>query len=198
MLHALAYPEMKSKKIKRIILDYASITPLDKKVAKEMLKVQNKFWANPSSLNKEGEEAKNVLGKARKDIAHILQCCSSEIIFTSGGTESCNLAILGILQAENQRQSFKKSKSDFELPRSQKSDLDFLSHIIVSSIEHPAILEPIKFLLKNKKIEVSFIVPDEEGLINPESIRKELKENTVLVAIQHANNEIGTIQPIHC
>jgi len=173
----------------RVFLDYAAITPIDQKVAKEMEKAQN-CWANPSSLHEEGETAKRALEGARVKIARILHCKSGEIFFTSGGTESLNIAILGVIKAA-------KPRSDLKLPRSQRSDLGFmLPHIITSSIEHPAVLGPIKHLLKNKKIEVSFVIPNEKGIINPESIKKEIKENTVLVAIQHANNEIGVVQPI--
>ena len=157
-------------------MDYASITPVDKKVAEEVARVQKKFWGNPSSLHTEGETAKNVLEGARIKIARILHCRANEVFFTSGGTESLNIAILGVVK-------FAKNKN-------------IIPHIIVFSIEHPAVLEPIKFLLKNKLAEVSFISPNEKGIISPESIKKEIKENTILVAIQHANNEIGTIQPI--
>ncbi len=164
-----------SRKKKRIFLDYAAITPVDGKVAKEMAETQKKIWANPSSLHMEGELAKNILGEARIKIARILHCRADEIFFTSGGTESLNIAILGICRED----------AHLGTP-----------HIIVSTIEHPAVLEPIKFLLKNKKIEVSFVNPDRSGRINPESIKKEMKQNTILVAIQHANNEIGTVQPV--
>ena len=156
-------------------MDYAAITPLDVRVETEMRNAQKKFWANPSSLHSEGEAAKNALEEARVKIARILHCRAAEIFFTSGGTESLNLAILGIIQ---------------------RCPLTFLPHVIVSSIEHPAVLEPIKFLLKEKKVEVSFISPDQKGRINPESIKKEIKANTVLVIMQHANNEIGVIEPI--
>jgi cysteine desulfurase len=161
---------------KRIFLDYASVTPIDSLVEKEMLKIQREIWGNPSSLHTEGEAAKNVLEEARTRIARILHCRGNEIFFTSGGTESLNLAIFGII---------KLAVKDKIVP-----------HIIVSTIEHPAVLEPIKSLLKEKIIEISFVVPDKKGIINPESIKKEIKENTVLVVVQHANNEIGTIQPI--
>jgi cysteine desulfurase len=163
-------------KIKRIFLDYAAITPLDPKVAKEINVVQKKFWANPSSLHQEGENAKNVLEEARIKIARILHCRASEIFFTSGGTESLNLAIWGVI---------KSALKKINIP-----------HIIVSSIEHPAVLEPIKNLLKEKIIEVSFISPNKDGIVSPKSIKKEIKENTVLIIVQHANNEIGAIQPI--
>ena len=159
---------------KRIFLDYASITPIDPKVEAEMVKTQKKFWANPSSLHTEGENAKNALEKARIEIARFLHCRSSEIFFTSGGTESLNMAILGVI---------KSARKKIPSP-----------HIIVSSIEHPAVLEPIKNLFKD--VEVSFISPDQNGEVNPESVKREIKDNTVLLIIQHANNEIGTLQPI--
>lgn len=155
-------------------MDYASITPVDPEVEREILKARNKFWANPSSLHKEGEEAKEALKDARKRIARILHCRADEIFFTSGGTESLNLAILGACQG-----------STLALP-----------HVVTSTIEHPAVLEPIKNLVKEGKAEVTFVIPDEKGIINPESIKKEMRKNTILIAIQHANNEIGTIQPI--
>jgi cysteine desulfurase len=164
---------------KRVFLDYAAVTPIDLEVEREMAKIQKKFWGNPSSLHKEGEEAKNILEESRIKIAALLHCRASEIFFTSGGTESLNIAIQGIVKGNKERWK------DGKIP-----------HIITSTIEHPAVLEPIKFLLKEKAIEVSYISPDKNGIINPESIKKEIKENTVLVAIQHANNEIGTIQPI--
>lgn len=163
------------KKQKNIFLDYASITPLDSKIEKEVQKVQKKFWANPSSIHKMGEDAKSFLEQTRKDIAKILHAKSSEVYFTSGGTESLNTAIFGIVDAYDGKST---------------------PHIIVSSIEHPAILEPIKYLSKKGKIEVSFINPQSSGIVRVESIKKEIKQNTVLVILQHANNEIGTIQPI--
>ena len=167
---------MSKRKIKRIFLDYASITPIDEKVRVEMVKIDKKFWGNPSSIHNFGEDAKCILENSRISIARNLHCKSSEVYFTSGGTEGLNLAILGVVK------SFKKTKKT--------------PHIVVSSIEHPAILEPIKSLLKNGEIEVSFINPDQNGIIRPESVEKEIKENTALVVVQHANNEIGTINPI--
>lgn len=161
---------------KRIFLDYASITPIDEKVRQEISKVEKKFWGNPSSIHSFGEEAKVVLENARISIAKNIHSKSSEVYFTSGGTEGLNIAILGAVK------SFKNQK--------------IIPHIIVSSIEHPAVLEPIKSLLKNGEAEVSFINPNENGIIKPESVERELKENTVLVVIQHANNEIGTLNPI--
>lgn len=170
------------KKNKRVYLDYSASTPIDKAVVKVMREAENKFWANPSSIHSEGEMAKESLEEARKDIAQILHCKKEEVYFTSGGTESANIAVFGIIYKA--------------IERFQKEQKDFLPHIITSTIEHSAILEPIKKLFKEGKIEVSFVNPNEEGIINPESVAKEIKENTVLVSIMHSNNEIGTIQPI--
>ncbi|HEY4516178.1 MAG TPA: cysteine desulfurase family protein [Candidatus Paceibacterota bacterium] len=155
-------------KEKRIYLDYAAATPIDKGVSSLMKKAEDSLWANPSSLHEEGEKAKDVLEKARKEIAYILHCRSEEVYFTSGGTESANIAIQGILKAHKN------------------------AHVICSSFEHPAVLETVK----NSGAEISLIYPDERGIVNPKSIEKEIKENTVLVCLMHANNEIGTIQPV--
>jgi cysteine desulfurase len=175
----------KMGKNNRVFLDYAAVTPVDLAVEREMARVQKKFWGNPSSLHQEGEMAKNILEESRIKIARILHCKASEIFFTSGGTESLNIAILGVVKDQILKNPKDLIFGNFGKP-----------HIITSTIEHPAVLEPIKFLLKNKKIEVSYVHPDRSGRVNPESIKKEIKENTILVAIQHANNEIGIIQPI--
>lgn len=182
---------------KRVFLDYASITPIDKRVEIEMHRAQSKFWGNPSSLHMEGEEAKKILEEARINIAKILHCKNSEVFFTSGGTESLNLAIGGIVKSRGQSFSQGSSLKNFA-PNGDPLGLPSASlpHIIVSSIEHPAVLEPVKHLIKDGEAEASFINPDKNGIINPESIKKEIKENTVLVVVQHANNEIGIIQPV--
>lgn len=162
---------------KNIFLDFASVTPVDKRVEKEIIRVQKKFWGNPSSLHKFGEEAKEILENSRIKIARIFHTKSSEVFFTSGGTESLNLAILGSA-------TFFKSKTGL------------LPHFILSSIEHPAILEPVRAMVKKGEAEASFVSPDSGGCINPNSIKKEIKPNTVLVALSHANSEIGVLQPI--
>lgn len=158
---------MKKGNKKRIYLDYAAATPIDKKVASIMKKNEVEAWSNVSSLHLEGERAKKILEEARTKIAAILRCRSSEIYFTSGGTEAANIAVLGVL----------KNKKN--------------AHLVCSSIEHPAVLQAIK----NSGAEVSIVTPDKNGIVNPEAIKKEIKENTVLVCLMHSNNEIGTIQP---
>lgn len=155
---------------KRIYLDYAAATPLDTRVKEEMEKAE-KFFGNASSIHSEGSKAKEILEEARKKIAGILGCKSGEIIFTSGGTESDNLAIFGIAR------KFKKG------------------HIITTKIEHSAVLEPCRQLEK-EGFEVTYLPPDKNGFINPEDIKKSLREDTILISVIYANNEIGTIQPI--
>ncbi len=162
---------------KRIYLDYAAITPIEKRVSLVMKKAENKLWANPSSLHQEGEAAKQALLDSRIAVAKILHCKKSEIYFTSGGTESLNIGISGVVEAATEK--------------------GITPHIILSAIEHPSVTKTVKNLLDKNKIEASFINPNEEGIINPASIEKEIKQNTVLVVLMHSNNEIGTIQPVN-
>jgi len=137
--------------------------------------------ANPSSIHALGVEAKRKLENARKEIADILQARPSEIIFTSGGTESNNLAIQGTISGcwtPNQ-------VSNTRCP-----------HIITTNIEHPSVLETFKMLKKRKLAEISIVPVEKNGIVDPKKIKKEIKKNTVLVSVMYANNEIGTIQPI--
>lgn len=163
-------------KPKRIYLDHASATPICSEVTKTIAKNVH-LYANPSSLYSEGRAVNKVIDEARKSVAKILHSTADEIIFTSGATESNNLAILGVLDL------FSKNHPN-ETP-----------HIIVSSIEHSTILELVP-VLKNKKIDVSVIDVDQSGVIDPKDIRDAIKKNTVLISVMYANNEIGTIQPI--
>ena len=163
---------------KRIYLDYASVTPIDKEVSKEMFRVSQKYISNPSSVYKEGVEAHNFLEFCRKRFADKLEVHSDEIVFTSGGTESNSLAIKGVIV------------------RYLKEQKNIKPHIISSTIEHPSIRELLFSLEKTGEIELSLISPNEDGIILPEEIAKELKPNTVLVSVMYANNEIGTIMPL--
>lgn len=156
--------------MKRIYLDYAAATPLDKRVKKAMYEAQN-FFGNPSSIHDEGRKAKEIIEQSRKNIAGVLGCKAGEIIFTSGGTESNNLAIFGTAKF------FKKG------------------HIITSKIEHPSVLEPIKSLEKDG-FEVTYIEAGNDGVVNPKDIEMAIRDDTILISIMYANNEIGTIQPI--
>jgi len=165
---------------KGIYLDYAGATPVDKAVLKEMYKFDGKFFANPSSIHYLGVLAHNLLEESRSKIAKLINAHSDEIIFTSSGTESDALAILGLV--------YNLSKPGLD----EKN----IPHIVTTNIEHPAILENCRLLEKRKEAEVTYIEPDENGLINPKDIKNAIKENTVLVSVMYANNEIGTIEPI--
>ncbi len=131
---------------------------------------------NPSSIHELGVAAKKKLENARKDVAGVLGSRASEIIFTSGGTEGNNLAIQGVVYAAMQK--------------------DFFPHVITTNIEHPSVLETCKLIEKRKLAEISIVKVEPNGIIDPKKIRKEIKENTLLVSVMYANNEIGTIQPI--
>ena len=159
--------------MKRIYLDYAATTPTDPEVAKAMFPYLTKSYGNPSSLHSFGLEAKEAIEDARSSIADSIGARSSEIIFTSGGTEADNIAIKGIAWHS-------KSRGD---------------HIITSSIEHPAVIETCKFLEKQGN-RITYLPVDSNGLVDPDELKKAITNKTVLVSIMHANNEVGTIEPI--
>lgn len=163
-------------KKKRIYMDYASATPTDLEVFSAMSKYSKSNFANPSALHKEGMEAKSVLISSRESISKILNSRSTEIVFTSGGTESNNLAVMGVF----------KSALAMGISR---------PHIITTNIEHPAILNVCEEI-KKMGGEVTYLKVSEEGLILPQDVYNAIKENTVLVTVMYANNEIGTIEPI--
>ena len=167
---------MSKKMQKRIYLDHASATPVDPRVLKAMEPFWSRDFGNPSAIYKEGVLAKKAIENARKEIAGILKCRASEIIFTNGATESLNLAIRGATLAW--------SKHKRKAPE-----------IITSSIEHEGVLDACRSLEKYG-MKVHYVKPEENGIVKASEIKKLLNENTVLVSIMYANNEIGTIQPI--
>ena len=162
---------------KSIYLDCAATTPVDKKVLKEMLPYFNENYGNASSLYSFGQEALQAVEKARLQVANFFGAQPQEIIFTSGATESNNLAVKGIVKAH-----YKKEK---EKP-----------HIITTSFEHHCVLDAIKSLEKENLIEATFINPKRDGVIDINNIKNALKSNTILVSVMYVNNEIGTVQPI--
>lgn len=165
-----------NKNKKRIFLDYASITPVDKKVVAKMEEIQKATFANPSALYGEALVAKDLLLEARENIAQKIHAQRSEIIFTSGGTESNNLALLGV----------------FEKYKTKK----FVPHFITTTTEHPAILEVFKEI-ERRGGEITILPVGEDGVVSLKELRESVKNNTVLISVSYANNEIGTIQPIH-
>lgn len=162
---------------KNIYLDYAGATPIDKKVAKKMAFYERDFFANPSAIYKSGVKIRNIIEESRNKIAKLINAHSDEIIFTSSGTESDALAILGVI-------------------RNFSSRTTKIPHIITTKIEHPAVLENCKMLEERGEAEVTYISVNEEGVIDIEELKNSLKENTILISVMYANNEIGTIQPI--
>lgn len=159
--------------MKPIYLDYNATTPIDPSVAKSMLPFINQYFGNPSSRHIYGLNTKKAVEKARKQICEFLNCSIDEIIFTSGGTESNNYAIKGVAKAY----------------------LHKGNHIITSQIEHPAVTEVCRFLEK-EGFNVTYLPVDENGLVDPGLVEKAITPQTILISIMHANNEVGTIQPI--
>lgn len=160
-----------------IYFDHAATTPCSKEVTGAMQPYFSEKFGNPSSIYALGREAKQAISDAREKIAKILNAKESEIIFTSGATESNNLAIKGVVFYVSQVLKVKP-------------------HIIISQIEHHCVLDTAKYLEKNFDVEVSYAPVNREGVIDPKEIEKLIKENTVLVSIMSGNNEIGTIEPI--
>lgn len=164
-------------------MDYASTTPLDESVLKAMLPCFGKKFGNASSIHAEGVEAKKILDTARRNVARLLQAREREIIFTSGGTESNNLAIFGTVNAT--------AKSDKRRTNTVWRGM----HIVTTNIEHSSVLEPIREL-ERRGVSVTYVPVEPNGIVDANKIGAALRPDTVLVSIGYANNEIGTIQPI--
>ncbi len=162
---------------KRIHLDFAGTTP----VAHEVVRAMDPFWSklffNPSASYKAGQDTKKIIKKARTSIGNFFGVKESEIIFTQGGSESINLALIGYIRHVKKTESFKP-------------------HIIVSAIEHPAVSECVEYI-KTLDVDVDIIPVFENGAIDTQTFEKLLTERTVLVSVIGASNETGVIQPIH-
>jgi cysteine desulfurase len=157
-----------------IYFDYNATTPLDETVRSAMLPFLGEIWGNPSSSHHVGRRARAFLDEARDRAALVLGCKPSELIFTSGGTESNNLAIFGAAR-------LLKDKG---------------RHIITTSIEHHAVLHSVDYLAKKEGFEVTFLPVTREGFVSVDSLKTSIRSDTILVSIMAANNEIGTIQPV--
>lgn len=159
--------------MKRIYLDHSATTPVDSQVAELMMKYFVDYYGNPSSVHFYGREVRKALDEARTQVATLIGANPAEIAFTSGGTEADNLAIQGAAKAR-----LKKG-----------------NHLITSAIEHHAVLDTCKHLAKNG-YELTILPVDEEGIISVDELKKAIRPETILVSIMHANNEVGSIQPI--
>ncbi|MBI4634399.1 MAG: cysteine desulfurase NifS [Deltaproteobacteria bacterium] len=159
--------------MKSIYLDHAATTPVDPEVVKAMLPYFTEHFGNPSSLHSFGQEAKKAVEGARDSIASLIGAKAEEIVFTSGGTESDNFALKGVAAA-------RKDKGN---------------HVITSVIEHHAVLETCHYLEK-QGCAVTYLPVDRDGAVDPGAVKKAVTDKTILISIMHANNEVGTIQPI--
>lgn len=159
--------------MKSIYFDNAATTPVLLEVVEAALPYLTRYYGNPSSLHHIGEEARKGIEEVRAAVAGYLGAQPEEIVFTSGGTESDNLALKGVAYARREKKN----------------------HIIVSSVEHHAILETCRFL-QNDGFEVSILPVDRYGQVDPDEVKKSITPKTVLVSVMHANNEVGTIQPV--
>lgn len=168
---------------KNIYLDHAGATRTDDRVIKKMSFYEKEFFANPTGIHEKGKKIREIIEDKREKIANLLNAHSDEIIFTGSGTESDAMAILGVIK--NYELKIKNKKLESKIP-----------HIITSKIEHPAVLENCKMLEERGEAEVTYLGVDKNGIINLEEFKDSLKDNTILVSIMYANNEIGTIQPI--
>jgi len=159
--------------MKPIYLDYNATTPIAPEVAQAMRPFLDNHFGNPSSMHWYGIQTKKAVENARKQVANMINAHSDEIIFTSGGSESNNFAIKGIALSHKDRGN----------------------HIITSSIEHPSVIEVCEYL-ESQGLNISYLPVDEYGLVNPDDVEKAITPQTILITIMHANNEVGTIQPI--
>lgn len=154
-------------------MDHAATTPLHPAVTEAMLPFLRERFGNPSSVYTEGREARRAVEEARSRVAAALGADPSEIVFTSGGTEADNLAIIGVARALRERGD----------------------HVITTAVEHHAVLEPCHFL-EREGYRITYLPVDGTGLVDPEEVRRAITPRTILVSVMHANNEVGTIQPV--
>ena len=155
-----------------IYLDNAATTPVDLEVKKEMDKYFSEEYGNPGSFNAIGLRAKEAVDNSREKIANILNCDIREVVFTSGGTESINLALKGVARSSKDK------------------------HVITTKVEHHAVLESLEYLEKYEGFEITYLDVDKYGLVNVDDVKNALRDDTILVSIIYASNEIGSINPI--
>ncbi len=160
----------------RIYLDYAATTPLDERVLEAMLPYFSRTFGNPSSIHFYGQQAEYAIEQARERIAELLGAQPQEIVFTSGGSESDNLALRGVARARRLQQGAYR--------------------ILTARTEHPAVAKTAQALAREEGFQVEWLEVDEYGIVHPETVERALDERVALVSIMYANNEIGSINPI--
>ncbi|HLK17891.1 MAG TPA: aminotransferase class V-fold PLP-dependent enzyme, partial [Bryobacteraceae bacterium] len=157
----------------RFYFDHNATTPVSPAALEVLVPALLEVYGNPSSIHQHGQNARQKLEMARRQTAGLLGCDAKDIVFTSGGTEADNLAILGTVRAN----------------RAAKK------HVITSAIEHPAVLNPCR-QLEREGVDVSYVRVGSNGIVDPADVRGALRPETVLISVMHANNELGTVQPI--
>ena len=160
--------------MKGIYLDNNATTRVDPRVWTKIIPYLDELFYNPSAQYTPSHQVKEAVEEARKEVAQLIGAKPSEIVFTSGGSESNNTAIKGVALALKEKGN----------------------HIITSAIEHHAVLEPCHFLQKHLGFDVTYLPVDRYGLVDPEEVKKAIRKETILITVMHANNEIGTIEPI--
>jgi cysteine desulfurase len=162
--------------MRRIYFDHNATTPVDPAVLAEMLPYLSAEYGNASSVHSFGQSARGAVERARESVAALIGARPSEIVFTSGGTESDNAAICGVAGAATGRSAQR-------------------GHIITTAIEHAAVLHTCR-ALERRAVDVSYLPVSRDGIVDPENVRRALRPETVLITVMHANNELGTLQPI--
>lgn len=157
----------------RVYADHGATTPVDPRVVEAMLPYLSEEFGNASSLHAWGQRAREAVDAARECVARSIGASPAEVVFTSGATEADNFAVFGAALANESRGR----------------------HLVVSAVEHHAVLEPCRFL-ESRGYQVTYVPVDRAGRVDPDDVRRALRQDTVLVSVMHANNEIGTIQPV--
>lgn len=174
-------------------MDYAATTPVDKEILKEMLPYFSEKFGNASSIHSFGQEAQKAIDKARSQAAKFFNATPSEIIFTSGATESNNLAIKGVVKSYYTKfHPVKSAKGGAK----QFNGVNKKPHIITTAFEHHCVLDTCKALGKEGLIEATYLKSASDGVMRLNDIKKAIKKNTILISVMYVNNEIGTVQPI--
>lgn len=178
--------------MKRVYLDYAATTPVAPEVQKAMQPYYDRIFGNPMAMHSFGQKARRATEEAREEVADFFGFSAEEIIFTSGATESNNLALRGVIKAVR-----RNIASGARPERSRGVPVGkFVPHIITTAFEHHCLLDSTKYLDKELMAEVTFIKPTREGLIRPSDVIAAIKPNTVMVSVMYVNNEVGTIAPL--
>jgi cysteine desulfurase len=162
--------------MRRVYFDHNATTPVDREVLEAMLPYLAEGFGNASSIHSYGQEARAAVERARESVAALVGAKPAEIVFTSGGTESDNLAVFGVVGANAATRGERK-------------------HVITNAIEHHAVLNACQ-ALETRGIEVTYVPAGSDGLVDPDDVRRAIRPDTVLITIMHANNELGTVQPI--